>query len=89
MAAKLDLCFMTGSEALSAFKSKKLSPVELMKAVIARCEEINPKLNAITYGFYDRALARAKEAETHYVKSPGDIRPLEGLPVAIKDFHPV
>ena len=45
----LELCYMTGTEAIAKFKARKLSPVELMKAVIARCESVNPKLNAITY----------------------------------------
>ena len=89
MAADLDLCFTTGTEAIQAFKAKKLSPVELMNAVINRCEEVNPKLNAITYRFFKRARTKAKEAEQRYLKSPGDVLPLEGLPVAIKDFHPV
>ena len=89
MSANLDLCFMTGKEAMESFRKKKLSPVELMKAAIARCEAVNPKLNAITYSFFDRALKQAKEAESLYVKSPEGVRPLEGLPVAIKDFHPV
>ena len=89
MATNLDLCFTTGTEAIQAFKAKKLSPVELMNAVINRCEEVNPKLNAITYRFFERARTKAKEAEQRYIKSPGDVLPLEGLPVAIKDFHPV
>jgi Asp-tRNA(Asn)/Glu-tRNA(Gln) amidotransferase A subunit family amidase len=85
----LDLCYLSGSETLAAFRAKKLSPVELMRAVIARCEAVNPKLNAITYNFYDRALAQARAAEAAYARSDGRPRPLEGLPVAIKDFHPV
>jgi hypothetical protein len=32
-----------------------------MKAVIARCKEVNPKLNAITYSFFERALEKAKD----------------------------
>ena len=86
MATDLDLCFITGTEAVQAFKARKLSPVELMKAIVARCEDVNPKLNAITYRFFERALAQAKDAEKHYVSSPGNTLPLEGLPVAIKDF---
>ena len=89
MATDLDLCFITGTEAVQAFKARKLSPVELMKAIVARCEDVNPKLNAITYRFFERALAQAKDAEKHYVSSPSNTLPLEGLPVAIKDFHPV
>ena len=89
MATDLDLCFTTGTEAIQAFKAKKLSPVELMNAVINRCEKVNPKLNAITYRFFERARTKAKEAEQRYLKSPDDVLPLEGLPIAIKDFHPI
>lgn len=83
----LDLCYMTATEALAQFKSKKLSPVELLKALIARSQAVNPKINAFTYTFYDRALDQAKKAEARYMK--GRPRPLEGIPIAIKDFHVV
>ncbi len=83
----LDLCYMTASEALAQFKAKKLSPVELLKALIARTKEVNPKINAITYTFFDRALEQARKAEARYMK--GRPRPLEGIPVGIKDFHSV
>src|SRR5262245_3781503 len=87
--ADLELCYLTATEALRRFRNKQLSPVELMRAVIARTEEVNPKLNAVTYKFFDRALDQAKEAEAKYARSDGRLRPLEGVPVAIKDFHPV
>jgi Asp-tRNA(Asn)/Glu-tRNA(Gln) amidotransferase A subunit family amidase len=84
---ELDLCYLTATEAIDQFKARKLSPVELMKALLARCEAVNPKLNVLTYIFPERALEQAKAAETRYMK--GNTRPLEGVPVAIKDFHPV
>jgi Asp-tRNA(Asn)/Glu-tRNA(Gln) amidotransferase A subunit family amidase len=87
--ADLELCYMTGTEAIAKFKAKTLSPVELMKAMIARHEAVNPTLNATTYTFFDRALEQARKAEERYVKTDGRPRKLEGLPVAIKDFHPV
>ncbi len=86
--ADLDLCYLTGTEALERFRNRSLSPVELMEAVIARAEAVNPQLNAITYDFYDRARAQARKAEARYMGN-GRPRALEGLPVAIKDFHPV
>jgi Asp-tRNA(Asn)/Glu-tRNA(Gln) amidotransferase A subunit family amidase len=61
--------------------------VELMKALISRSQAVNPRLNALTYTFYDRALDQAKAAEARYMK--GRPRPLEGIPIAIKDFHVV
>ena len=83
-----DLCYTTATEALARFRSGELSPVELMSAVIARSEAVNPAVNAYTYTFYERALEQAKEAEALYA-SGAETRPLEGVPIVIKDFHPV
>ncbi|HVB79809.1 MAG TPA: amidase family protein [Candidatus Binataceae bacterium] len=85
----LDLCYMTATEAIAAFKARSLSPVELLKAIIARCEQLQPKVNALTYTYFDRALEQAKAAEARYAGRGGQPRPLEGVTVAIKDFHPV
>ncbi len=85
----LELCYMTASEALASFRARTLSPVELLDALIARAQAINPKVNAITYDFFDRAREQAKKAEERYGKTDGRLRALEGVPVAIKDFHPV
>ena len=71
VSADLDLCYMTATEAISKFKAKELSPVELMGAVIARCEEVNPKVNALTYTFFEHALDQAKKAEARYMKTDG------------------
>lgn len=80
-----ELHYMSASEALARFKARTLSPVELMSAVIARAEAVNPKINAFTYTFYDRALDQARKAEAKYMKTDGRVRPLEGIPVVIKD----
>lgn len=84
-----ELCYLSASEALAAFKARTLSPVELMKAVIARCETVNPKVNAITYSHFDRALEQARKAEKRYGQKGARLRALEGVSVAIKDFHPI
>ena len=78
-----NLCYLSARDAIDAFKSKQLSPVELMQAVIDRAQRVNPTINAFTYQFFDRALAAAKVAETRYLK--GRPRPLEGIPMVIKD----
>ncbi len=87
--ADQDLCYISATGAFDAFRARKLSPVELMQAVIARCEEVNPKVNALTYRIYDKALEQARAAEASYAKTDGRIRPLERLPASIKDFHSV
>src|ERR1700687_2383857 len=82
--ANLDFCYMTATEAIAAFKNRPLSPVELLKAIIARCEQLQPKVNALTYTYFDRALEQAKAAEAQYIRRGGEPRPLEGVTVAIK-----
>ncbi len=82
-----DLCYLTATEAIAAFKAGTLSPVALMESVIERIEAVNPSLNAFTETHAERALDGARAAEAAYRE--GKVRPLEGIPVAIKDFHPV
>jgi amidase len=75
---------MSATEALSLFRARKLSPVELMNAVIKRAGTVNKKVNAFTFTHFDEALAAARKAEAKYAKG-GRVGALEGLPAAIKD----
>src|SRR5262249_21014084 len=52
-------------------------------------EQLQPRVNALTYTYFDRAMEQAKAAEERYIRHSGQPRPLEGVTVAIKDFHPV
>lgn len=81
----LELCYLPATEAVARFKARTLSPVELMRAVIARAEAVEPEINALTYTFFERALEQAKKAEARFMKTDGRTRALEGLPVAVKD----
>ncbi|MEM7114294.1 MAG: amidase [Chloroflexota bacterium] len=78
-----DLCYITAVNAIAQFKNQTLSPVELMQAIIARTEEMEPKINAFSFTYFDEALEAAKEAEKRYAN--GTARPLEGIPLAVKD----
>lgn len=80
-----DLCYMGAVEALRRFKARTLSPVELVRALIARAEAVEPRINAFGHRFFDRALAQARRAEERYGRSGARLRPLEGIPVVIKD----
>jgi Asp-tRNA(Asn)/Glu-tRNA(Gln) amidotransferase A subunit family amidase len=80
-----DLAYLSANDALMRFRSRDLSPVELMDAVIARAEAVEPTINAFTHTFFDEALQRAKAAEARYAGSGPEPRPLEGIPVALKD----
>ncbi|MEM7168568.1 MAG: amidase [Pseudomonadota bacterium] len=84
-----DLCYLDASQALALFKARKLSPVELMQAVIRRAEAVEPKINAFADTYFDQAMDEAKKAEQRYGASRGRTRPLEGLAVAIKDENKI
>ncbi|HNB25566.1 MAG TPA: amidase [Alphaproteobacteria bacterium] len=83
--ADLDLCYLSATEALEQFRARKLSPVELMQAVIARAESLKKKVNAFTFTHFDEALDAARKAEAKYGKAGARLGALEGLPVGIKD----
>jgi amidase len=80
----LDLCYMPAVEALRLFKARKLSPVELMSAVIKRAEATQKKINAFTFTHFDEAMELARKAEAKYAKGRRT-GALEGLPIGIKD----
>ena len=76
---------LTLSEASQLVHAKKISPVELTRACLARIEQLNPKLNAFITVTSDSALAEARAAEEeihrgHWKSS------LHGIPLALKDL---
>jgi Asp-tRNA(Asn)/Glu-tRNA(Gln) amidotransferase A subunit family amidase len=87
------LCYLSAVEARAMFETGKLSPVELMRAIIARSERVEPAINAFTDTFFEAALVQAEQAETRYARARRGkgtrLRSLEGLPLAIKDEMPV
>lgn len=86
--AASELHYISAENAIARFRDGSLSPVDLMKSVIARCEAVNPAVNAITNRFYEQALAQAADAGERY-RSGAAVRPLEGIPLAVKELHPV
>jgi aspartyl-tRNA(Asn)/glutamyl-tRNA(Gln) amidotransferase subunit A len=80
-----DLAYLSALEALAMFRIRELSPVELLDAVIARDEAVGADINAFAWRFSDAARAEAKHAEDRYMGNGPAPRPLEGIPVAIKE----
>jgi aspartyl-tRNA(Asn)/glutamyl-tRNA(Gln) amidotransferase subunit A len=85
MSADLELCYLPATEALRRFRARTLSPVELMTAVIARAEAVDGAVNALVIRHFERAMDQARQAEARYAGRGDPARPLEGLPVGIKD----
>jgi amidase len=78
-----DLCYLGAAEALDLFRARKLSPVELMDAVIARAERVEPGINALCFRYFDEAREHSRRAEQAWAQGTAGI--LEGLPLAVKD----
>ena len=81
----IDLCYLSAAEALDLFRSRRLSPVELLQAQIRRAETVEPVVNALAFRFFDEAFAAARKAEARYTKTDGRPRRLEGLTLAVKE----
>ena len=80
-----DLARWTIQEAAEQLRRRRVSPVELTNACLARIERLNPVLNAFIRVTADSALAQAREAESQIQR--GQWRgPLHGIPVALKDL---
>jgi amidase len=80
----LELCYLSATKAIAAFRNGSLSPVELLNAQLARIAEVGSDINAFSFLYAEDAIAAAREAERRY-RSGEKVRPLEGIPVAIKD----
>ena len=85
MAATENLATTYSAAALARMiRAKQVSPVEVMKAAIARIEEHNPKINALVILHLDSALDAAKGSEAAIMRGE-PVGPLHGVPTAMKD----
>ena len=80
-----ELCYLSAGEALTRFRDRSLSPVELLEALISRSDTIEPVINCFADRYFEEALAAAKKAERRYAGQGPAPRRLEGMPVAVKD----
>ena len=80
-----NLYYLKTSEIIQAYKRKSLSPVYLIESYIKRAKVMNGKYNFITEFFEESAINLAKNAESLFAKNDKTIRPLEGIPLAVKD----
>ena len=80
-----NLYYLKTSEIIQAYKRKSLSPVYLIESYIKRAKVMNEKYNFITEFFEESAINLAKNAESLFAKNDKTIRPLEGIPLAVKD----
>jgi len=80
-----DLAFMPAATMAAAIRSRKLSPVEVTRAILERIERLNPRLNAYLTVDGEGAMQAARRAEQAVVDGD-ELGPLHGVPVSVKDL---
>ena len=84
-----ELHYLSATEVLAAYRSRELSPVEVFDAVTARADATEPTVNSLLERDHDDFRAAAQAAAERYAGKGEPPRPLEGLPVALKEEQPI
>jgi aspartyl-tRNA(Asn)/glutamyl-tRNA(Gln) amidotransferase subunit A len=80
-----DPCSLSATDLLAAYRAKTLSPVEVLRAVLARVEALNPVLNCFNLLDEQAGFAAARASETRWGKGE-PMGLLDGVPTSIKDI---
>ena len=81
-----EICFLSIDEASRLIATRRISPVEVIDAHLARIEETDERLNSFITLLGQEALMEAKSAERE-VLSGNHISPLHGIPIGLKDLY--
>src|SRR5262249_16017565 len=80
-----DLSFMPAVKAAALIRSRQLSPIEYVDAILKAIERAQPRLNCFRVGMAEEARRDAKAAEGAGMGG-GPLGPVDGVPVSIKDL---
>ena len=81
-----ELHWLTIADAARLIESRRLSPLELTDALLARTDALDPQLNAFLLPTPEKARGQAKAAEREIMA--GRYRgPLHGIPFGLKDIY--
>jgi len=80
-----ELHLMSATAVTARFKARKLSPVEIAEAAIARIDTHDPKLNAFCLVDREGAFEAARASEARWRKGK-PLGPVDGVPVTVKDL---
>src|ERR1044071_5880609 len=83
MSLDQELARATATQLAAGLKRKSFSASELTEAAIQRIERLDPKINAVVVRDFERARADARAADAAIAK--GDIKPLTGVPMTVKE----
>jgi len=80
-----DLCYFSAGELSRLIRKREVSPVEVVKAHLARVEALEPGLNSFITLLPEQAMEEARLAERE-IRSGQYRGPLHGIPVGLKDL---
>lgn len=79
-----ELLALDATALIAALSSKRISSVDLLRAAVARNDQLKGRLNAVVVTDVERAMERARAIDD--MRARGDaLGPLAGLPMTIKD----
>jgi aspartyl-tRNA(Asn)/glutamyl-tRNA(Gln) amidotransferase subunit A len=81
-----ELCWLPATTLAGLIRRKKVSPVEVIEAVLARIDKLNPRLNAYVHVTPERARKEARAAERALGRKSATPGPLHGVPFSVKDL---
>jgi len=81
-----DLCWLPASQLVSMIRKKKVSPVEVVGAVLERIDKLNPRLNAYVTITAEQAQREARAAERALTRRSASLGALHGVPFSVKDL---
>ncbi len=84
--ADRDLCFTPATTLVPLIARGTVSPLEVVQAVLARIETVNPRRNAYCTVAAEQALEAATKATSAARRRSARLGALHGVPVSIKDL---
>src|SRR5947208_13222658 len=82
----MDLHWQSATTLARLIRQKKVSPVEVLAAVLDRIDKLNPKLNAFVTLTIDQARREARAAERALTRRSAKLGSLHGVPFSVKDL---
>jgi aspartyl-tRNA(Asn)/glutamyl-tRNA(Gln) amidotransferase subunit A len=79
-----DLCFTSATRLAAMIARREISPVEVVGAVLARAQRLQPVLNIFAMLRAEPAMQAARAAEASVMRNDV-LGPLHGVPITIKD----
>jgi amidase len=80
-----ELCYLELTELSERLRTRRVSPVEVTRAILARIEKLDGRLGSFATLTAEPALSEAAQAEAEIARG-GWRGPLHGVPIAVKDL---